>query len=133
MPFGCPITRQEHIHSKIGAGMDGNPSGSYKKALQLCKSRAEVSLEGGITMKNAAVRTHRSDGSVLGLELGSTRIKAAVIGEDFQPSPPAAIPGKATIRTVFGPTTWPKSGPACVRRWRRWTDRRRSRPWGYPP
>lgn len=36
-------------------------------------------------MKNAAVRTHRSDGSVLGLELGSTRIKAAVIGEDFQP------------------------------------------------
>ena len=65
--------------------MDGNPSGSYKKALQLCKSRAEVSLEGGITMKNAAVRTHRSDGSVLGLELGSTRIKAAVIGEDFQP------------------------------------------------
>ena len=59
--------------------MDGNPSGSYKKALQLCKSRAEVSLEGGITMKNAAVRTHRSDGSVLGLELGSTRIKAYLL------------------------------------------------------
>lgn len=113
--------------------MDGNPSGSYKKALQLCKSRAEVSLEGGITMKNAAVRTHRSDGSVLGLELGSTRIKAAVIGEDFQP----IASGSYTWKSDYTDGVWtydlPKSGPACVRRWRRWTDRRRSRPWGYPP
>lgn len=67
-----------------------------KKALQLCKSRAEVSLEGGITMKNAAVRTHRSDGSVLGLELGSTRIKAAGHRRGLPAHrPPAAIPGKA--------------------------------------
>lgn len=36
-------------------------------------------------MKNEDRQTRRSDGTVLGLELGSTRIKAAVIGGDFQP------------------------------------------------
>ena len=66
--------------------MDGNPSGSYKKALQLCKSRAEVSLEGGITMKNAAVRTHRSDAvSYTHLDETGTPADGASAGEELYP------------------------------------------------
>lgn len=48
----------------------------------------------------------------LGIEFGSTRIKAVVIDEAFRPSPPATTPGRATSATASGPMTSRRPGAA---------------------
>ena len=49
----------------------------------------------------------------LGIEFGSTRIKAVLIDAKGTPWPPATTAGKTAISTTTGPTPWRRSGPAC--------------------
>ena len=53
--------------------------------------------------------------AVFGLELGSTRIKAVLIGENGAPSPQAASTGRTGWRTACGRTASRMSGTAFRR------------------
>ena len=67
--------------------------------------------------------------AVLGIELGSTRIKAVLIGPDHTPIASGDHGWENRMRTACGPTTWTTCGrgfrtpmPACVPTWRRSTE-----------
>ena len=51
--------------------------------------------------------------AVLGIELGSTRIKAVLIDPHGTSSPAAATPGRTSSSTACGPTRWTTSGREC--------------------
>ena len=48
----------------------------------------------------------------LGIELGSTRIKAMTIDEGFQPVSSGDYTWASTYETGYGPTPWTRCGPA---------------------
>ena len=48
--------------------------------------------------------------TALGIELGSTRIKAILLDESNMPVASAAMNGKTVILTVYGLTVWMKFG-----------------------
>ena len=51
--------------------------------------------------------------TALGIEFGSTRIKAVLIGPEHTPLHRGIIPGKTSCTTASGPTHWNRSGRAC--------------------
>ena len=63
-------------------------------------------------MTNAQAITIGS--TFLGLELGSTRIKAVLLGPDYTLLPAEVIPGKTAMKTDTGPIIWTMFGPASL-------------------
>ena len=61
----------------------------------------------------------RTGGTALGIELGSTRIKATLAG----PLPAAPLTGQTTRKTACGATAWKTSGPAFRPPARGWPKR----------
>lgn len=61
------------------------------------------------------MKQHIIEGNTsLGIELGSTRIKAVLIGPDHTPPWPAAgTTGKTGWKTATGPTLWTPFGRDC--------------------
>ena len=51
--------------------------------------------------------------TALGIEFGSTRIKAVLIGPSIPRWHRGIIPGKTSCTTASGPTHWNRSGMAC--------------------
>ena len=49
----------------------------------------------------------------LGIELGSTRIKAVLVGDTCKPVAQAILPGRTGWKMASGPTRWRKSGRVC--------------------
>lgn len=50
---------------------------------------------------------------VLGIEFGSTRIKAVLIDETIIPLQRATMNGRIVWKTVSGPTVWRRFGKGC--------------------
>lgn len=78
----------------------------------------------------------------LGIELGSTRIKAVLIGPDHAPVAMARTTGKTVWRTGYGPIIWTMYGRAFrmhtriwpATRWKPAASRSRGwRPWASRP
>ena len=58
----------------------------------------------------------------LGIEFGSTRIKAVLVDGIMHQSHPADTSGRTAMRMVYGHTVWKISGPVCrtvISRWQR--------------
>ena len=68
----------------------------------------------------------------LGIELGSTRIKAVSIDTRHLPVSSGDFTWKTTSTTASGPTTWPSFGLACVHPWPALCSRRMWPPWAFP-
>ena len=65
-------------------------------------------------MNHETIAAYIADGkAVLGIEFGSTRIKAVLIGDDHAPMRPATIHGRIGWRGAFGHITWMTCGRAC--------------------
>lgn len=75
--------------------------------------------------------------AVLGLELGSTRIKAVLIDENHRPIASGDTPGRTGWKTASGPMTWRRLskgfGPATGPWPTTWSGASASAPGGLPP
>lgn len=75
-----------------------------------------------MTEKNQIIKEIQAGETSLGIEFGSTRIKAVLIGKITHRSLPEAMSGKISWRTVSGPTVWKISGKDCrpaIRNWQK--------------
>lgn len=66
-----------------------------------------------IRMKSDPKSTIEAGRAILGIEFGSTRIKAVLIDEETSPSHRAATRGRTSLSTAFGPTASTPCGAAC--------------------
>ena len=61
--------------------------------------------------------------SALGIEFGSTRIKAVLVDGNNAPLASGDTSGRTAMRMVYGHTVWKISGPVCrtaISRWQGW-------------
>ncbi len=64
-------------------------------------------------MSEAVKEAIRTGKTALGIEFGSTRIKAVLVDESHAPIAMEPTTGRTVWRTTSGPTAWKISGKAC--------------------
>ncbi len=64
-------------------------------------------------MKEAVKEAIRTGKTALGIEFGSTRIKAVLVDESHAPIAMGTYDWENRLRTTSGPTAWKISGKAC--------------------
>ena len=75
-------------------------------------------MEKKMTDKNQIIKEIRAGETSLGIEFGSTRIKAVLVGKEHAP----IASGSYEWETASGPTAWKISGKDCrpvIRNWQK--------------
>lgn len=71
-------------------------------------------------MNETAKEAIKAGKAVLGIEFGSTRIKAVLVDGSHTPLPWELTTGRIVWRTIFGPIAWRTSGKDCKGVTRAW-------------